>query len=92
MQVKIRSAPCNDSSPITDNEQELNRQFPSAVDLEQDKIRDASVFSKSKEPCFSNVFRGPMIKTFLSLDPQNRYSLMLYTLFLIRNSLLRNLY
>ena len=69
MQVKIRSAPCNDSSPIIDNEQELNRQFPSAVDLEQDKIRNASAFSKLKEPCFSKVFWGSNDKNVLSLDP-----------------------
>ena len=39
MQVKIRSAPCNDSSPIIHKEQELNRQFLLAVDLEQGKIK-----------------------------------------------------
>ena len=54
MQVKVLSAPCKDSSPIIDNEQELSRQFPLTVDVEENKIRNTSAFSFDKVR-FSNV-------------------------------------
>ena len=68
MQVKIQSAPCNDSSPIIDNEQEINRQFSSAVDLEQDKIRMHLLF-KVERTLFLKRFWGSNDKNVFIIGP-----------------------